>query len=99
MIEGLKAWAARRVRPASPPMRALPPGVDEVRLLESADALHLAELAGVLAALDQSIEAMRKLSADRSGARTSADPVTDLALLRFAIIQFVSCFPARRGSS
>ena len=98
MIEGLKAWAARRVRSARPPTRALPPGVDEVRLLETTDALTLAELAAVLAALDQSIEAMGKLASDRDSARASTDGVTDLALLRFAIVQFVSCFTARRGS-
>lgn len=100
MIDRLKAFVTRwggRGRPA--PARALPPGVDEIRLVETPDALRLAELASLLAALDQCIEAMRRLAAEREATRVSADPVADLALLRFAVLQFVSCFKARKRSA
>ncbi|GAA0629332.1 hypothetical protein GCM10009422_28460 [Brevundimonas kwangchunensis] len=99
MIEALRAWIDRRLSRGATPPRGLPPGVDEVRLLKSANALKLAELAGIIGALDQSIVAMRSLEADRAQSRASTDPVTDLALLRFAIVQFVDCFTARRGSA
>lgn len=100
MIDRLRIWALRRlgrdVAPAGPG-RSLPPGVDEVRLLETPEALRLAEIAGVLASLDQVVQAMERLTAAREPGRTSADPLTELALFRFAVVQFVSCFRSRRG--
>lgn len=76
--------------------RALPPGADEVRLLSTPDAEHLAELATTLAVLDQALGAMRILIAHRQARQ--ADPVADIALLQFAITQFVACFRAKRGT-
>ena len=87
---GLLARAAPHIRPA------LPPGVDEVRLLRTSEAESLAELAVTLAILDQAIEAMRLLITRRGTPR--ADPLTDIALLQFALTQFVSCFSTRRSS-
>lgn len=77
----------------------MPPGVDEIRLLQTASARKLAELAGLIASLDQAIAAMRRLENDRVQSRVSTDPVADLALLRFAMVQFVDCFVARKGSA
>lgn len=76
--------------------RALPPGADEVRLLRTPDAEQLAELATTLAVLDQALDAMQLLIARREAHQT--DPVADIALLQFAITQFVACFRARRGT-
>jgi len=101
VIDRFRTWTSRRLGREGGPAassRALPPGVDEVRLLESPDALRLAELAGVLAVLDQAIAAMRTLAADRRPGGDASDPIVDLALLRFAMIQFVGAFKARRGS-
>jgi len=74
----------------------LPPGADEVRLLNTPDAEHLAELATTLAVLDQALGAMRLLITRRRSHQ--ADPLVDIALLQFAITQFVACFRARRGA-
>lgn len=76
--------------------RALPPGVDEIRLLRTRDADALADLATTLAILDQALDAMRLLIARQRSPQ--ADAVTEIALLQFAITQFVSCFKARRGT-
>ncbi len=76
----------------------MPPGVDEIRLLQTAGARRMAEVAGIVASLDQAIAAMRRLESDRVQSRVSTDPVADLALLRFAMVQFVDCFVARKGS-
>lgn len=96
MIKAL--WKERSRRdPRSPPVRR-PPGVDEVRLVESPEGRRLAELAGLLTALDQAIEAMRTLAAGRKAAAAPAEQLADVALLRFAVVQFVSCFKGRRGS-
>lgn len=97
MIKGF--WKGRSERGArSAPARRLPPGVDEVRLIESEDGRRLAELAGLLTALDQAIEAMRILAAGRKAEAGPAEQLTDVALLRFAMVQFVGCFKGRRGS-
>jgi hypothetical protein len=93
-------WKGRSRRDArSTPVRGLPPGADEVRLLESPEGLRLAELAGLLTALDQAIEAMRRLAADRKAEAGPAEQLADVALLRFAMVQFVACFKGRRGSA
>ncbi len=97
MIKGFwKGRSRRNARPAAG--RGLPPGVDEVRLVESAEALRLAELAGILTTLDQAIEAMRMLAAGRKAEAGPAEQLTDVALLRFAMVQFVGCFKGRRSS-
>lgn len=99
VIEAFRAWIDHRLGRGRTSHRALPPGVDEVRLLRSANALKLAELAGIISAIDQSIAAMRRLETDRAQSRASTDPVADLALLRFGVVQFVDCFVARKGSA
>lgn len=71
----------------------LPPRVDSVRLLDSAEGEHLAALAGLLEAVDQSISAMEALAILRASApSTEIDRIIELALLRFAVLQFVGCF-------
>lgn len=92
-----RSWLSRLFGPAKAQAhRALPPGVDEVRLLRTPEADALAELATTLAILDQALDAMRLLVDRRRTAQ--ADPLVDIALLQFAITQFVSCFRARRGA-
>lgn len=76
-------------------VRALPPGVDEVRLIRTPDAEALAEWAATLAILDQALDAMRLVISRRQTPR--GEPVADLALLQFAVTQFVSCFRGRKG--
>lgn len=93
----IKGFWKRRARPE--PARGPPPGVDEVRRVESPAGLRLAELAGLLTALDQAIEAMRRLAAGRTGEAGPAEHLADVALLRFAMVQFVGCFKGRRGSA
>lgn len=93
----LSSWWSGRFRPeAVDRRRALPPGVDEVRLLRTADAEALAGLVTTLAILDQAIDAMRLLIERQRTKQT--DPVADIALLQFAVTQFVSGFKVRRGS-
>lgn len=76
--------------------RALPPGADEVRFLRTPEAEALAEWAAIVAILDQTLGAMRLLIARRQAPQT--DPLADLALLQFAVTQFVSCFKGRKGA-
>lgn len=76
--------------------RAVPHGVDEVRLIKTPDAEALAEWAATLAILDQALDAMRLLIARRQSPQ--GDTLPDLALLQFAVTQFVSCFKARKGA-
>lgn len=87
-----RLFGARRVDAG----RSLPPGVDEVRLLETPEAGALAEWAATLAILDQALDAIRLVIARRQAQQ--GDPLADLALLQFAVTQFVSCFKARKGA-
>jgi hypothetical protein len=84
------------------PAPALPSGADEVRRLEGDAADRLAELAALLAAVEQAVVALTTLAerrrSDPSG-RSAAEAVTDLALLRFGVVQFCACFGGRRGSA
>ncbi len=100
VIDRLKVWATDRLglRIRATPSRALPPGADEIRLLETPEALRLAELAGVLGVLDQAIHALESLSGARRTGAATTDPVTDIALLRFGLVQFTGCFRRTRGS-
>lgn len=86
-----RLFGRKRVAPG----RSLPPGVDEVRLLTTPEADALAEWAATLATVDQALGAMRLVIARRQA--PPADPLADIALLQFALTQFVSCFKARKG--
>jgi len=92
-----RSWRSRLfgARGAKAP-RALPPGVDEIRLIGTPEADALAEWAATLAILDQALEAMRLVIARRQSPQD--DTLPDLALLQFAVTQFVSCFKARKGA-
>jgi hypothetical protein len=96
MVDRSRSWRSLFGKTRVGTGRALPPGVDEVRLLETPDAEALAEWAATLAILDQALEAMRLVIARRQGPQ--ADPLVDIALLQFAVTQFVSCFKARKGA-
>lgn len=78
----------------------LPAGANDVRLLLAAEAETLTGLVALTTATHQSVVALRVLAGRRrgapAGARPEADEVTDMALLRFALLQFVPCFAARR---
>lgn len=79
----------------------LPPGADEVRRLEGEGAGRLAELAALLAAAEQAVVALKTLADRRRSApsaRSAAETIIDLALLRFGVVQFCACFGGRRGS-
>ncbi len=84
----------RRARAAA---SEAPPGVDDVRLLDTPDAVLMAETASMLAAIDQAAGALEMV---RQGSRRpTPDPraaLADLALLRFGVVQFVDCFEAGR---
>ena len=78
----------------------LPPGANDVRLLLSGEAETLTRLVALTTTARQSVVALRTLADRRRKAsadvRSETDEVTDMALLRFALLQFVSCFAARR---
>jgi hypothetical protein len=80
----------------------LPSGADDVRRLDGDSADQLAELAALIAAVEQAIVALTTLAerrrSDPSG-RSAGEAVTDLALLRFGVVQFCTCFGGRRGSA
>lgn len=87
----------RRPRSASPSPR--PPGADDVRLLDTPDAVLMAEAASTLAAIGQSLaalEALRLRSRRPPPEPHGPDALTDLALLRHGVVQFVDCFEAGR---
>ncbi len=93
----LAALLRRRLRAASRP--SPPPGADDVRLLDTPDAVLMAEAASTLAAIDQSMAALELLR--RRSRRPAPDPhgpeaLIDLALLRHGVVQFVDCFEAGR---
>jgi hypothetical protein len=78
----------------------LPPGANDVRPLLSSEAEILTQLGALTTATHQSVVALRTLAERRRGApagpRSETDEVTDMALLRFALLQFVQCFAVRR---
>ncbi len=97
VLNRFKAWRSRSADLTEHRAgHSLPPGVDEVRLLETDHAAGLAELAAVLTVLDQAIGAMRILIQRRTNEQP--DAVVDIALLQFAVVQFVGCFKGGRGS-
>lgn len=96
MLTGFTSWLRDSIgRRKAGPGPLLPPGVDDIRLVSSPCADDLARLTGSLAALDQAIAAMQRLIDIRN--KRIADPLMEIALLQFSLIQLVGCFQTKRG--